>query len=165
MCARTPGGSVLVRACFATLRTRRDPVAAPPPRRRRSRRRAYEPLMCCLPRRRACSRRNAAFGLLTPRSDNAGLGQRVPQPYPDWAGLPEGLLLQMFEIMTLIQGGRELVRAGPRRRCEQARLRHTVLFAAHGQRRAASAAPPPLCRAPRVRTLLRVPAARRPRAR
>jgi hypothetical protein len=35
----------------------------------------------------------------------------VPQPYPDWAGLPEGLLLQMFEIMTLAQGGRELVRA------------------------------------------------------
>jgi hypothetical protein len=39
-----------------------------------------------------------------------GLGQREAAPYPDWAGLPEGLLLQMFEIMTHLDDGRDLVR-------------------------------------------------------
>ena len=81
----------------------------------------------------------------------------MPEPYPDWAGLPEGLLLQMFEIMTLIQGGRELVRARPRRRCEKLASDTRCFSAPTG-----SAAPhrQPLCRKTRVRPRLHVPAAR-----
>ena len=62
----------------------------------------------------------------------AALGSRIAgsQPYPDWAGLPEGLLLQMFEIITLVPGGREVERARRRRAGGEKRFARQAAFRA-----------------------------------
>ena len=62
-----------------------------------------------LTRRRARGCAACALGLQRARQANGA------PPYPDWAGLPEGLLLQMFEIMTHLEDGRDLVRPARRR--------------------------------------------------